>query len=257
MNLSRHPSEVPILILTIIGIAALLLLTSVVSLCLVPVVVLIMVAMAYAANKNYHQQVMQTGQQVTPQSAPELYAIVERCRQRLNAPPVEVYVVNNRERNAYTFGLSTPNVIVLHSSLLRIMDADELAFVIGHEMGHVVFSHTWLNTLIGGMAGIPMPFGAAIVLTLVFRVWSRACEYSSDRAGLVACGRLDKAVQALVEIVAGDVNNPAQIQQVLQVLNQQDEQAGSILGEFLSTHPLIAKRIKELKEFNAEQARGS
>lgn len=251
MNLSRHPSEAPILLLTLLGVAVLVLLTSLVSLCLVPVIMLIMVVMAYAANKNYHQQVMQAGQQVTPQSSPELYALVERCRQRLNAPPVVVYVVNNRERNAYTFGLSSPNVIVLHSSLLRIMDADELAFVIGHEMGHVVFSHTWLNTLIGGMAGIPMPFGAAIVLTLIFRSWSRACEYSSDRAGLVACGRLDKAVHALVEIVAGDVNDPAQIQQVLQLLDQQDEQAGSILGEFLSTHPLIAKRVAELRDFNA------
>ena len=43
----------------------------------------------------------------------------------------------------------------------------------------------------------------------------------------------------------------AQIQQVLQLLDQQDEQAGSILGEFLSTHPLIAKRVAELRDFNA------
>ena len=245
----RYPTETPILVVTLVGLTALLVLTSIPTLCLAPLLVVIVVILTYNGTQAAHRQVMQLGMLVTPQSAPSLAAIIETCRQRLGAPPVEVYILNNRERNAYTFGLSQPNVIVLHAPLIKIMDADELAFVIGHEMGHVIFKHAWLNTLIGGMAGIPLPIGAAIPLVLAFRSWSRACEFTCDRAGLIACGRLDKAIHALVEIVAGDVNTAGEIQQVLTVIDQQDEQAGSVFSEFLSTHPLVAKRIQQLKEF--------
>lgn len=251
MNSYRHPSETPILILTLLGILLVLILTSIPTLCLSPLLVLLVGVLSYSANQSFRQQIMQSAQQVTPQSAPDLYAVVERCRQRLNCPPVEVYVLNRKERNAFTFGLTNPNVIVLHSSILKIMDADQVAFVIGHEMGHVVLQHSWLNTLIGGMSGIPLPFGAAVVLSLAFRWWNRACEYSSDRAGLIACGRLEPAIHALVEIAVGDVNDPAAIQQVLQLLAEQGEQPGSVLGEFLSTHPIIDKRIKELRSYAA------
>jgi len=32
---------------------------------------------------------------------------------------------------AYTFGLSTPKVVVLYSALFDVMDADELKFIVG------------------------------------------------------------------------------------------------------------------------------
>jgi len=36
------------------------------------------------------------------------------------------------------------------------------------------------------MAGVPVGMGAAVLLSFAFRWWNRACEYSSDRAGLLA-----------------------------------------------------------------------
>jgi Zn-dependent protease with chaperone function len=51
--------------------------------------------------------------------------------------------------NAYTFGLSESKNIVLYEPMLRIMNKGELAFVLGHEMGHVALGHTWLNTHCG------------------------------------------------------------------------------------------------------------
>ena len=162
-----------------------------------------------------------------------------------------MYVLPNNQRNAYTFGLSDPRVVVLYSSLVSSMDAGELRFVIGHELGHLVFNHTWLNTLLGGMAGVPLSLEAAMILTFAFRGWNRACEFSADRAGLVACGDLNKATSALVKLVAGDVRSPEELQRALAAIDREDDLILKVLASSLSTHPMVVKRIKELRKYAA------
>jgi Zn-dependent protease with chaperone function len=44
--------------------------------------------------------------------------------------------------NAHTFGLTEPQAVVVYDDLLRPMDADELRFILGHELGHVRLGHT-------------------------------------------------------------------------------------------------------------------
>jgi Zn-dependent protease with chaperone function len=164
---------------------------------------------------------------------------------------VDYFVVPKRERNAYTFGFSDPKIVVIYSSMLNVMDADELKFIIGHELGHVVLGHTWLNTLLGGMSGIPTSLGAAILLTFSFRWWNRACEYSADRAGMLACGSLNKAVSALVKLVAGKARTQAEFDRALNLIDQEDDSLENVLAETLSTHPLIIRRINQLREYAA------
>jgi Zn-dependent protease with chaperone function len=119
------------------------------------------------------------------------------------------------------------------------MDADELKFIIGHELGHVKLGHTWLNSLVGGVAGVPSPIAAAVILNFAFLWWNRACEYSADRAGLLACGKPEKAFSALVKITGKS----------LQQLDAEDDSLMGNLTESISTHPMIIKRIQELKQW--------
>src|SRR4030066_631930 len=99
--------------------------------------------------------------------------------------------------------MDSPKAIVLYSSLFKIMDRDEIQFILGHEMGHVKLGHTWLNTLVGGLSGIPSSLGAAAIMELAFRWWNRACEHSADRAGVLACGKPNKAISALIKLETG------------------------------------------------------
>jgi len=142
-------------------------------------------------------------------------------------------------------------VVVLYSPLLKTMDETELRFIVGHEVGHIVFDHTWLNTLLGGMAGIPLSMELALVFIFAFRWWNRACEYSCDRAGLLACGSLEKATSALVKLVVRGADSQTEIDQALQVLDAQDDSVWNVLGETLSTHPLVMRRIERLRKFAA------
>lgn len=250
-NAYRYPSERIILMITLLLIFILLTLVAGPTICLLPLMVGGMILLGYWINQNHHQSLMQNARAVTPTDTPELSRLVQQCSSRLAPGAVEVYVVSSRARNAYTFGFSSPRVVVLFSSLFRVMDEAELRFIIGHEMGHVVLGHTWLNTLLGGMAGVPLPFGAAILLIVAFRWWNRACEYSADRAGLIACGSLQKATSALVKLVADNVQTQAELQRALEVIDREDDSLTNILGETLSTHPMTIRRIEELRRFAA------
>jgi Zn-dependent protease with chaperone function len=162
-----------------------------------------------------------------------------------------VYITPERQLNAYTFGLSSPKVVVLYASLFQVMDADELRFILGHELGHVALGHTWLNSLVGGMAGIPSSWSAGMLMSMAFLWWNRVCEYSADRAGLLACGKPEKATSALLKLAAGSgALNPETLKAVYQRVDAEDDTLMGVVNEALSSHPLLIKRIQELQRFS-------
>jgi len=253
---SRHPSELPVLTVTLLLVGGVLVITTGLTICVVPVLIAMMVAYSYIANQQHHAALIQQAIRV-PVDGPtgenrgldEIGQLVRECRDALGCEPVDVFIVPSRQLNAYTFGLGSPKVIVLYQPMLKVMDVDELKFVIGHEMGHVVFGHTWLNTLIGGMAGMPTSIRAAVIFIFAFRWWNRACEYSADRAGLAACGNQMKSISALAQLEVGDFNTAEELHRALAVIERQDDSLENILGEALSDHPMIARRIKALQEY--------
>jgi Zn-dependent protease with chaperone function len=132
------------------------------------------------------------------------------------------------------------------------MDEQELGFILGHEMGHVALGHTWLNTILGGMAGIPSPFGAAVILAFAFRWWNRACEFSADRAGLLACGSLQKGISALVKLTMG--GQPLSTQAFTAAMARIDAEDDTLAGqlqELMASHPMLIRRINALQAYAA------
>lgn len=254
---SRDPSEIPILLTTLVLVGGVLLFTAGATICVIPVLLLVLVGFSYQANQAHHQALMRQAYRV-PVDQPtglgdvmdQVGQLVRDCQKALGCDEVDVFVVPGHQVNAYTFGLNSPKIIVLYEPMLRIMDADELRFVIGHEMGHIVYGHTWLNTLLGGMAGMPASLGAAVVFTFAFRWWNRACEYSCDRAGVAACGSMIKGVSALAQLAVGDIDTAGELKRALEVIEQQDDSLESIMGEAISDHPMIAKRIKALQVYS-------
>jgi Zn-dependent protease with chaperone function len=249
----RYPSEHVILGVTMIAIFLVTVFAAGVTLCIGPVLFAIIVGMAYYSNKAHHQELMQHAIPVNPQQTPGLTRIAGECHRRIQPGPLQVYVVPQRAVNAYTFGISDPKVVVLFSATTQVMDEDELRFIIGHEMGHAALGHAWLNTMLGGMAGVPVPFAAAVILTLAFRSWNRTCEYSADRAGLLACANPNKAVSALIKLFAADARTPADLQRALALIEQEDDSPLNLLAESLSTHPMLVRRIEQLKRWSQSE----
>lgn len=236
--------------LTIILVGLVILLTSAATFCLSGVFIVGMFLLAYYYNRVHHQTLMQEAIPVNERNTPGLLQLVQTCSNRLQPGSVECFVVRKDTLNAYTFGVTDPKTLVVYSALLQILDEDELSFVIGHEMGHVQLGHTWLNTILGGLAGIPASYGAAALLTLVFRSWNRMCEYSADRAGLLVCAKPEKAISALLKLVSGDRHlTPAETQHLLQVVDQEDDSILGQINELLSDHPMIIKRVQQIRQY--------
>jgi Zn-dependent protease with chaperone function len=251
MQSYRYPYEQLVLGLTLVVIAAVTLIFAGPTLCVLPLLMALFVLLSYRMTRLQHQQLLSQGEPVGNDHHPNLAVLAGECMQRLQVRGVELFVVPSRQLNAYTFGLSNPKTVVLFSALFQTMDADEIRFVIGHELGHVALDHAWLNTLIGGMGGVPMPFEAAVVLTLAFRWWNRMCEYSADRAGLLACANPQKAVSALIKLFSGSVASPAELERALALIEQEDDSFLNVLAETFSTHPMLVRRIRQVREYAA------
>jgi len=253
----RYPRERLILTLTLLLVFLIIALTATATVCLSFVFVAAMVALSYAITRSHHRALLEQARPVTPQDTPALATLVAESVARLQPGPVQVFVAPGKALNAYTFGLFSPKVVVLHSALLQVMDADELRFILGHELGHVRLGHTWLNSLVGGMAGIPSPYVASAILAVTFLWWNRACEYSADRAGLLACGKPHKAISALVKLAAGveafdrqrSPTEPTPWEQALRHIEAEDDHALASLSEALSSHPMMVRRIEQLRRY--------
>ena len=245
----RHDHENVVLVLTIFLVLGVIVLTSTVTFCLSGVFIIGMFILSAVMIRSHHQTLMRQTVTVDPHRTPQLAELVAECSQKLQPGPVEVFLANKARMNAYTFGIGDPKVLVLFSPLLKVMTPDELKFIIGHEMGHMALGHTWLNTIVGGLAGIPAPLGMSVVLYSAFRWWNRMCEFSADRAGLLACGDIRYAVSSLVKLAAPEIRSQQDFDAALAMIDAQDDRVANQLAEVFQSHPMLIRRINNLRDY--------
>ncbi len=171
----------------------------------------------------------------------------------------EVFVENSPTPSAMTLGMDQP-FLVVSTALLDLLDEEELRFVVGHELGHVLSGHAVYRTMLFQLAGLAtrlawVPLGSwgvrAVVLAL--EEWSRKSELSCDRAGLLAGQDPGAALRALMKTAggsrAGEMDVDAFLAQAVEY-----EAAGDIRDGVLKLlmlrgrwHPFAAVRAGELR----------
>ena len=177
---------------------------------------------------------------ITEGVTPKLYESLETVLDRLGIPhqSVEAFVFNSPEIQAECFSLAGGQCVLRFSSgLVDLLDNDEFKFVVGHELGHFLYSHI----------GLP---GEGVGRTFRQLKQSRYQEVSADRVGLIGCNSLDVAIKALVKSSSG-LNGSHLRFDVGTYLNQlkKAEEHSSIIEEY-STHPSSPLRCKALFWFS-------
>jgi len=186
---------------------------------------------------------------------PELAEAVARCAKRLDIEaPLQVYVAQSDQINAFATGSRAPYTVVLYTGLLEALTPDEVAFVIGHELGHVKCGHTTWLTLIGHLGHQSFGRqGLSVLLQIAFLQWMRGGVFSADRAGLVACGSLEAALSTQLVLAVGRARaRQVDLDALVRRWRAEDVGAAQKLGDVFSTHPGVHSRLDALVDFAAE-----
>jgi Zn-dependent protease with chaperone function len=121
----------------------------------------------------------------------------------------ELFVTQTPLVNAMALGTNNP-FIVLNTGVVDLMDAEELRFIIGHELGHVLSGHAVYRTMLYNLILLAqriawMPIGYIGLRAIIWGLeeWYRKSELSCDRAGLLAGQDIDAARRALMKTAGG------------------------------------------------------
>lgn len=181
----RHPWEIPLLVIVILVTLAIyggaLLLAALGSIneyillaLLAPLVVFLIRGITWASPRVQ-------GVQMTPTQFPEGYRMVREAAARygMREVPDAFVVIGNGQINAFASGHGFRRFVVVYSDLFEIggeaRDPDALAYIIGHEVGHIAAGHVSYWRQLGSFAMGYLPvIGSAL---------SRSQEYTADNYG--------------------------------------------------------------------------
>lgn len=111
---------------------------------------------------------------------------------------LDAYVFADPEINAFVAEGRSHMLVAVSSGAVSALSSEELEFVIGHELGHAVYGH------LDVAAGFLIEHGNLdLERCQLLRSFQRAAEVSADRAGLVCCGSLEVAANALFKTLCG------------------------------------------------------
>jgi heat shock protein HtpX len=216
-------------------------------------------------------------QQVDEASAPELVRMVNGLSDRAGMPQPRVYLIDERQPNAFATGRSPEtSAVAVTTGLLDILTREETAGVIAHELAHIRNRDTLTMTVAATIAGamsslmnfaflfrgsgqnrpnmlvvllmsILAPLAAAIIQMAI----SRSREYEADRNGAEICGNPLWLASALEKIAGGAAripNETAEMRPATAPLFIINPLSGRAMDGLFTTHPATENRIAALME---------
>ncbi|MCB0305969.1 MAG: zinc metalloprotease HtpX [Calditrichaeota bacterium] len=211
--------------------------------------------------------------EVGPDDHPRLYHIVSDLAQNAGLPMPKVYILPDSTPNAFATGRNPEHAAVAATEgILQLLDDDELAGVMAHELAHVkhrdILTGTIAATIAGAIAmlGQMARFGAGgsrrggnpiaalllmvaapLVAMIIRMAISRVREYAADQGGAEISGKPLALASALNKLQHGVQRQPMQ--------NGNPAHSHMFIvypffggaSRLLSTHPPMEERIRRLE----------
>jgi Zn-dependent protease with chaperone function len=252
IDVERWPSEVPLFVLTLVVSAALWLLAVITVIGLV--YGLMLGIFFFVLHLAFVAHVRGSGVRVGPGQFPDVHAAVERLAHRIGMKTVpEAYLIQGGGMlNALATRFIGSDIVVLYTDLIEACGEDDAArdMIIAHELGHLHCGHVRWNFVIAPAMLVPFLSGAL----------SRAREYTCDRYGRAGAESAEGAVLGLTILAAGGRLARQIDRRVLMSQRSALNTGWMTLGEWLSTHPPLVKRIAQvdpsLRDTSVESAAG-
>jgi heat shock protein HtpX len=225
---------------------------------------------------------MYKAREATPGQAPELYGLVRDLAARAGLPTPRVYIIPQESPNAFATGRNPENAVVaVTEGLLKIMNRDELAGVLAHELAHVKNRDILIGSIAATMAGaimmlasiarwsaifgggsddneglggfglIIMSILAPIAAVLIQTAISRSREYMADDSGARFAQNNEGLARALEKLGAYSGKLPMDANASTAHMFTVNPLSGQKMMSLFSTHPPLNDRIARLRGLQA------
>jgi heat shock protein HtpX len=225
--------------------------------------------------------------EVTPEEAPELHAIVAELSARADIPRPRLYLMPERQPNAFATGRNPERgVVAITEGLMELLDRRELRGVIAHELAHIknrdilvssvaaaaaaVITYAAqalsLGSLLGGgnqaeedggnaTGGLLAALVAPLAATLIQLGISRSREYLADETGARLASDPEALARALLKLErAARVTHPHTTPATASLFIVNPFGAMKRAGRWFSTHPSTAERVQRLLALTGRRA---
>lgn len=224
--------------------------------------------------KMYHAQ------EVSQNQAPELFALVRNLTLQASLPMPKVYIIPEDTPNAFATGRNENHAVVaVTAGILRILNQEELAGVIAHELAHIKHKDMLISSIAATLAGaivmlasmakwaaifgggsrerddegggliglIAMSILAPLAATIIQMAISRAREYDADAEGASISGKPYGLASALEKLSRASETIPLAANPSTAHMFIVNPLTGRSLMHLFSTHPPIEERVARLR----------
>ena len=229
---------------------------------------------------------------VSPEEAPHLHHLVETLASRAGIPKPALYLIEGDAPNAFATGRSpSKGAVAVTTGLMRLLDHEEVAGVIAHELAHIRNRDTLLASLVATIAGaitmiaeiaqwslifggfggsdegeeggglasmassILMLFLAPIAALVIQMAISRSREFKADALGAKILGNPLPLASALEKLEWAAKRQPMALNPTTSHLYIVNPVFGGLASLF-RTHPDTNQRIMRLRALTRHQVPG-
>lgn len=139
---------------------------------------------------------------------PQLYTLCKEVKEKLGfTEPIEFFITGNNTVNAHAYNSDDPqrpHIIDINSGLFNLMNEEELKYVVGHEIGHLINNDAAISSLYDFIyPDEEAKEDCPSFLSKRVELYDRLAELSADRYGYMANENLDACVTAIFKMASG------------------------------------------------------
>ena len=228
-------------------------------------------------------------QPLTRNDAPELYDLVANLAKKADLPLPKLFIVPTQTPNAFATGRD-PNhsAVAVTQGIIQILNKDELAGVIAHELTHIKNRDTLTQAVAGTLGGAVTFLGRMLSFGALYGPVSRDNRQGGNPLGVLILVILAPISASLIQMAisrtrefsadrgaAEITRNPLALASALQKLESIGKQvpmngnpafepvlimntfSGGGLQSLFRTHPPTQERVRQLQEIAKQQQNSS
>lgn len=139
---------------------------------------------------------------------PQFYALCLEVKEKLEfVGNIDFYITGNSTVNACSYSSGDdqrPHIIEINSGLFNLMNEEELKYVVGHEIGHLINSDATISQLYGFIyPNDEAKENVPDFLRKRVQLYNQLAELSADRYGYMANENLEACVKAVFKMASG------------------------------------------------------